>query len=125
MGTSDQTRIYHVTYAEQQQIGFLFFWGCNFQCRICLLKKEAFDCHLAENRLRIYEPSYVGAPPHRFLSVKGFEEILAPVALRQAFLIGPSPSAIPCVPGSSGTYGKKDTAQLPSLAMATLLLRFP
>lgn len=95
MRTSDQTRIYHVTYAPEQRICFLFFWGCNFRCRICLLKKEAFDCHLAENRLRMFEPAYMGVPPHQFLSFKGFEKILAPLALRQAFLMGAEPLCDP------------------------------
>lgn len=95
MGISDRTRIYHVTYAGPQHICFLFFWGCNFKCRICLLKKEAFDCHLAENRLRIYEPSSLGAPPDRFITLSELRELLDPVALNQTFLMGAEPLCNP------------------------------
>jgi pyruvate formate lyase activating enzyme len=86
-----QTRVYHITYSGEFEICSLYFWGCNIRCRICLLKKEAFDCHLPENRLRIYDPDYRSPQPERFLSLKDLCERLSNLTLRTTFLMGAEP----------------------------------
>lgn len=86
-----QTRIYHITYSRDFGICSLYFWGCNIRCRICLLKKEAFDCHLPENRLRIYEPDYRSPRPKRFLSLKDLCEHLSHLNIQTVFLMGAEP----------------------------------
>ncbi len=93
-----RTRIYHITYSREYGVGCLFFWGCNLRCRLCLLKKEAFDCHLPENRLRIYEPSYRSGRPARFLTMEGLRERLDPLPLRQVVLMGAEPVCDPLLP---------------------------
>jgi pyruvate formate lyase activating enzyme len=86
-----QTRVYHITYSREFEICSLYFWGCNIRCRICLLKKEAFDCHLPENRLRIYDPDYRSPRPRRFLSLKELCERLSNLTLKTTFLMGAEP----------------------------------
>ncbi len=86
-----KTKVYHITYSRDFGICSLYFWGCNIRCRICLLKKEAFDCHLPENRLRIYDPDYRSPQPKRFLSLKDLCERLSNLTLRTTFLMGAEP----------------------------------
>lgn len=86
-----QTRVYHITYSRDLGICSLYFWGCNIRCRICLLKKEAFDCHLPENRLRIYEPDYRSPRPKLFLSLKDLCERLSNLTPKTTFLMGAEP----------------------------------
>lgn len=86
-----KTKVYHITYSREFGICSLYFWGCNIRCRICLLKKEAFDCHLPENRLRIYEPDYRSPRPKEFLSLEDLCERLSNLTLRTTFLMGAEP----------------------------------
>lgn len=76
----------------------MFFWGCNLRCRLCLLKKEAFDCHLPENRLRIYDPAYTSSRPDRFLAFAQLFELLDPLPLKQVVLMGAEPVCDPSLP---------------------------
>ncbi len=48
--------IYHITYAPGAASVQLHFWGCNINCRACLLKREIYDCHLEETKERIKQP---------------------------------------------------------------------
>lgn len=93
-----QTKVYHITYSRENGIGALFFWGCNFRCRICLLKKEAYDCHLPENRFRIYDPSYKSKNPDQFVSLEQLIRVLNPVSLSKVFLMGAEPLCDPILP---------------------------
>ncbi len=95
---SSQTRVYHITWAGAYGVCCMFFWGCNLQCRICLLKKEAFDCHLPENRLRIYEREYESGRPDRFLTVGRIRELLDPLPVKQAVFMGAEPVCDPLFP---------------------------
>jgi pyruvate formate lyase activating enzyme len=46
--------IYHITQSRRVGIAHLHFWGCNLNCRACLLKKELYDCHLPETKDGIF-----------------------------------------------------------------------
>ncbi len=92
------TRIYHITWAREHGVCCLFFWGCNLRCRLCLLKKEAFDCHLPENRFKIYEPSYKSRHPGRFLALEELLELLNPLPVKQVVLRGAEPVCDPGLP---------------------------
>ncbi|MFZ2447612.1 MAG: radical SAM protein [Syntrophobacteraceae bacterium] len=90
--------LYHITWSERFGICCLYFWGCNLKCRICLLKKEVFDCHLPETRLRIYDPGYVGPRPEKFLEFEQVLEILGSLPLERVFLMGGEPLCEPLLP---------------------------
>jgi len=87
----DRTSLYHITWGEQYGICSLYFWGCNLRCRICLLKREVFDCHLPETRLRIYDPSFVSRRPRQFLTFEQTVDILDRLPIKQVFLMGAEP----------------------------------
>jgi pyruvate formate lyase activating enzyme len=95
---SVKTHVYHITYAPEFGVCCLYFWGCNLRCRLCLLKKEAFDCHLPENRLRIYDPAYTSSRPDRFLTFAELFELLDPLPLKQVVLMGAEPVCDPRLP---------------------------
>jgi pyruvate formate lyase activating enzyme len=97
-GESPRTHVYHITCSREYGVCCLFFWGCNLRCRLCLLKKEAFDCHLPETRLRIYDNAYQSKRPDRFLSLHRLHEILNPLPLKQIILMGAEPLCDPLLP---------------------------
>ena len=93
--SSRSTNVYHITYSREHGVGCLYFWGCNLQCKLCLLKKEAFDCHLPETRLRIYDPSYESGRPTSFLTLRELMLLLEPLSLKQVVLMGAEPVCDP------------------------------
>lgn len=95
---TDGTSIYHITWGEKYGICSLYFWGCNLRCRICLLKKEVFDCHLPETRLRIYDPSFVSPRPRQFLTFEQTTDILDRLPIKRVFLMGGEPVCDPFLP---------------------------
>ncbi|MCX5826512.1 MAG: radical SAM protein [Deltaproteobacteria bacterium] len=95
---SKRTKVYHITYSREYGVGCLYFWGCNLRCRLCLLKKEAFDCHLPETRFRIYDPTYRSDRPRRFLTLKKLLLLLDPLELKQVILMGAEPVCDPSLP---------------------------
>jgi pyruvate-formate lyase-activating enzyme len=95
---SRKTSVYHMTYSREHSVGCLYFWGCNLRCKVCLLKKEAFDCHLPETRLRIYDPSYKSEHPTRFLALRKLMLLLDPLSLKQIVLMGAEPVCDPMLP---------------------------
>ena len=92
------TNVYHTTYSREHDVGCLYFWGCNLRCKLCLLKKEAFDCHLPETRLRIYDQSYKSERPTRFLTLRELMLLLEPLSLKQVVLMGAEPVCDPMLP---------------------------
>jgi MoaA/NifB/PqqE/SkfB family radical SAM enzyme len=92
-----QTNVYHITHSREFGICSLFFWGCNLQCRICLLKKEAYDCHLPENRLRIYDPDYRSKRPNTFLPLPELFDLLSGLNIKKTFLMGAEPACDPAL----------------------------
>ncbi len=95
---TDRISLYHITWGEQYGICTLYFWGCNLGCRICLLKKEVFDCHLIETRLRIYDASFVSPRPQEFLTLERSLEILDRLPIKRIFLMGAEPLCEPFLP---------------------------
>ncbi len=95
---SRSTNVYHITYSREHGVGCLYFWGCNLRCKLCLLKKEVFDCHLPETRLRIYDPSYKSERPTHFLTLQKLMSLLDPLSLKQIVLMGAEPVCDPRLP---------------------------
>ena len=85
--------IYHITHSPQVGIAHLHFWGCDLNCRACLLKKEIYDCHLAETKEGIFNPTREGPrAPERFLDLKEVMRILGGLEVRQVVLMGAEPA---------------------------------
>ncbi len=60
--------VHHITYSPQVGIVHLHFWGCNLNCRACLLKKELYDCHLLETAESVFIPEYIDRPEIKHIS---------------------------------------------------------
>ena len=67
------TRIYHISYTPETKEVSLFFWGCNFDCKGCLSKKETNNYLLRDNLRLFNENPFRDAPsPEGFLT---FEDV--------------------------------------------------
>lgn len=85
--------IYHITYAPMVKTVHLHFWGCNLNCRACLLKKEIYDCHLAETRDSIFNGTEKSPQiPKRFLDLEEVMQILRRLEVRAVILMGAEPA---------------------------------
>jgi len=72
---------------------YLHFWGCNLECRVCLLKKEMYDCHLAETRDGIFNDVKKSPQiPERFLDLEEVMQILGKLEVREAIFMGAEPA---------------------------------
>ncbi|MFH1639122.1 MAG: radical SAM protein [Chloroflexota bacterium] len=85
--------VYHITHSPQAGIIHLHFWGCNLNCRACLLKKELYDCHLVETKDEIFRATgnNPGAP-ERFLELEEVMHILESLEVRRVILMGAEPT---------------------------------
>jgi pyruvate formate lyase activating enzyme len=119
---SRSTNVYHITYSGEHSVGCLYFWGCNLRCKLCLLKKEAFDCHLPEIRLRIYDPSYESERPTHFLTLRKLMLLLDPLSLKQIVLMGAEPLCDPMLPRILASLKKSKDC---SFVLLTNGRRFP
>lgn len=89
-------KIYHITHSPGAGTAHLHFWGCNLSCRACLLKKELYDCHLAETKRRLFNPTRESPiAPERFLDLEEVMRILRGLEVRQVFLMGAEPTTDP------------------------------
>ena len=93
-----ETNIYHITHSKEYGICCIYFWGCNLRCKLCLLKKEVFDCHLPETRLRIYDKKYKSKRPDHFLTMQRLMSLLDPLEVKQVVLMGAEPVCDPFLP---------------------------
>ena len=85
--------VYHITHSPQVGIAHLHFWGCNLNCRACLLKKELYDCHLIETKDNIFNPTKKSPQaPERFLHLEEVVRILGKLEVRQVVLMGAEPT---------------------------------
>jgi pyruvate-formate lyase-activating enzyme len=91
--------IYHITHSPEVGIAHLHFWGCNLNCRACLLKKELYDCHLAEIKEGIFNSTREGPrAPERFLDLEEVMRILGKLEVRQVVFMGAEPTTDPGLP---------------------------
>ena len=91
--------IYHITFAPHTKIACLHFWGCNFQCKACLCKKEIYDCHLEETKDAIYDPIRASNPPTSFLSLAQVVIRLREIETSTVIFLGQEPTVDPELPG--------------------------
>lgn len=91
--------IYHITYGPATKIVQLHFWGCNLRCRACLLKREIYDCHLAETKERILcGKNESNKTPDKFLDIKEVLQILNKLDISEVIFMGAEPSLDPQLP---------------------------
>jgi pyruvate formate lyase activating enzyme len=85
--------VYHITYAPAVGTVHLHFWGCNLNCRACLLKKEMYDCHLAEIKNGIFKNAGKSLKsPERFLDLGEVVQILGKLEVRKVIFMGAEPA---------------------------------
>jgi pyruvate formate lyase activating enzyme len=100
--------IHHITHGQQAGIAHLHFWGCNLDCRACLLKKELYDCHLAETKDGIFQAAKNKPPtPERFLSLEEVISTLQKLKIRQVVLMGAEPTIDPQLAALTGALHKQ------------------
>jgi pyruvate formate lyase activating enzyme len=85
--------VYHITHSPRVGIAHLHFWGCNLNCRACLLKKELYDCHLIETKDAIFNATKESSrAPERFLDLEELMQILAKLEVREVIFMGAEPT---------------------------------
>ena len=85
--------VYHITYAPMVGTVHLHFWGCNLSCRACLLRKEMYDCHLAETRDGIFNNAKKSPQsPKRFLDLEEVMQVLGKLEVRKVIFMGAEPA---------------------------------
>jgi len=118
--------IYHITCAPKVKTIHLHFWGCNLNCQACLLKKELYDCHLAETRAGIFSKNREKPQkPERFLDLEEVMQILGKLDVSQVVFMGAEPAIDPRLPQLAGALHREfrsynilltNGSRLPSLA---------
>lgn len=81
------TNIYHIVLFENDQSLYIFFKGCNFNCKGCILKLSPWDCHIPTNihsKLQNYNIET--------LSLSQFESIIGRLMVEKAILGGGEPT---------------------------------
>jgi len=78
------THVYHIT-AFPDKSSYLFFYGCNWDCDFCILKKNKYDIHLES-----YKDKEI-----KFLSVNEVLNILKKNGIVEVFLGGGEPTIDP------------------------------
>lgn len=91
--------VYHITYGPATKIVQLHFWGCNLSCRACLLKREIYDCHLAETKDRMRQKqSKAGEVPEKFLDIEEVMQLLSKLDVGEVIFMGAEPAIDPKLP---------------------------
>jgi len=76
------TRIYHITKFSDSS-SYIFFYGCNWNCDFCILKKYRFDIHWSKNQKNL---------EIKFLDLNDVINILIKNDIREVFLGGGEPT---------------------------------
>jgi len=91
--------VYHITYGPETKIVDLHFWGCNLNCRACLLKREIYDCHLIETKDRIrQQQNQPGHAPEQFLDMDEIMRLLSELEVEKVILMGAEAALDPELP---------------------------
>lgn len=91
--------IYHITYGPATKIVQLHFWGCNLQCRACLLRREIYDCHLTETKDRIFQgQNRENHAPEEFLDMGAVILHLSKLDISEVIFMGAEPALDPELP---------------------------
>ncbi|RLF14849.1 MAG: radical SAM protein [Thermoprotei archaeon] len=83
-----KTRIYHLVFFFHDLLAYLFFKGCNFQCRGCILKLSPWDCHIpVETQLKLSKLS-----PSSTLSLSELSRLIEDLKVERVVLGGGEPT---------------------------------
>jgi len=98
-GRQKTTRVYHISYTPVTKEVSLFFWGCNFDCKGCLSKKETSNFLLKENlHLFSTEPGTIASPPTKFLSFSRVLDLLDKCEIKTVLFEGQEAGLDPIMP---------------------------
>jgi pyruvate formate lyase activating enzyme len=100
--------VYHITYGPDTGIVQLHFWGCNLNCRACLLKREIYDCHLTETRDRIRrQQDSQEQTPEKFLDLEEVMKRLHKLEVGEVIFMGAEPALDPALPQLAGALHRE------------------
>ena len=86
------TNVYHIVFFDHDRSAYIFFKGCNFACKGCILKVSPWDCHLpAGVRMRLEGRGL------KTLSVDEFASLIGRLDVRMAVLGGGEPTVDPAL----------------------------
>ncbi len=100
--------VYHITYGPATKIVQLHFWGCNLNCRACLLKRDIYDCHLTETKDRIRQQQNKANPtPEKFLDMEEVMRFLSRLEVGVVIFMGAEPALDPELPQLTGALHRE------------------
>ncbi|MGB9659010.1 MAG: radical SAM protein [Nitrososphaerales archaeon] len=82
------TNIYHIAHHTHDNSIYVFFQGCNFQCKGCILKQLIWDCHLNDEDQHALQ----AIKDLRRLSLNEFRAIVKEIDVKRAILGGGEPT---------------------------------
>lgn len=94
--TDERTKIYHVVLFDYDNSLYVFFRGCNFACRGCILRSTPWDCHIPEEDAR--RLSSLDVELLRTLTLSELERIVVATGAERAVLGGGEPTVDPSLP---------------------------
>ncbi|HEX59501.1 MAG TPA: radical SAM protein, partial [Methanomicrobia archaeon] len=94
--TGERTKIYHVVLFDYDRSLYVFFKGCNFACRGCILRSTPWDCHIPEEDAR--RLSSLDVELLRTLTLSELERIVVATGAERAVLGGGEPTVDPALP---------------------------
>ncbi|RLG39216.1 MAG: radical SAM protein [Candidatus Alkanophagales archaeon] len=93
---NERTKIYHVVLFDYGSSLYVFFKGCNFACRGCILKSTPWDCHIPKEDVR--RLSSLDIELLRTLTLSELERIVVATSVKSAVLGGGEPTVDPSLP---------------------------
>ena len=103
-----QTNVFNIAFAESTKQAYLHFWGCNIQCKGCILKKILYDSMLDRNmRLYLAEPKGETNHPQRFMDFDSVIDTLVGLGTKSVLFEGQEASLDPMMPVIAETLHRK------------------
>ena len=81
-------KVYHITYAPATKTICPYFWGCNFDCRGCIRKKDLRDIHLNHD-------CYLPTTKPRLLDLEEVIDNLRNLEIEKVIFMGGEPTIDP------------------------------
>lgn len=81
------TNIYHIVLFENDQSIYVFFKGCNFTCKGCILKISPWDCHISKDIHSKLQKCDI-----KFLSLSQLNSIIESLKVKKVILGGGEPT---------------------------------
>lgn len=102
-----QTNVYNIAFADSTKQAYLHFWGCNIQCKGCILRKILYDSMLDRNMLLyLADPKGETIPPRRFMTFDHVIDTLVDLRAK-SFFEGQEASLDPAMPLIAETLHRK------------------